>query len=242
MKDTFTARIAGVFFLLSVAAEIGALVIAFSHGSGPASMNAMNWGVGEQLVTFQPSWMRLLFSFAILAPCLAMLAWPGMYHVLAPGGSPAFYGIMVSSLGFLFGVVAEMLRLSMVMTLPPAYVAASDAVKPSVLAVATFVEQLFQILSQTSLIVIFAVGAPLIAQAIRRARTLPLWLGSVLFIPSALVGYVGGPLLVLGRPNVGGPFIGLGLNVMFAWSLVTAVVLLRWQPSRYAGQPASTAT
>jgi hypothetical protein len=116
MKDTLAARIAGVFLLLSMAAEFGALGIAFTHGLGPASMNAMNWGVGDQLVTFQPSWMRVLFSLAILAPCLTMLAWPGMYHVLAPGGSPAFYGVIVSCVGSLFGTVAEMIRLSMVMT------------------------------------------------------------------------------------------------------------------------------
>ena len=46
MKDTITVRIAGVFFLLSMAAEFGAIGIAFSHGSGPASMNAMNWCIG----------------------------------------------------------------------------------------------------------------------------------------------------------------------------------------------------
>ena len=186
--------------------------------------------------------MRALFTLGILAPCFAMLAWPGMYQVLAPGGPSALYGIMVSSVGFLFGVVAEMLRLSMVMTLPPAYAAASDAVKPSVLTVAAFAGQLFQILSQTSLIVVFAVGTPLIALAIRRARTLPFWLGWVLLIPSAVVGYVGAPLLVLDRPNVGGPFIGLGLNVMFAWCIVTAVILLRWQAPRAAGQAASMTT
>jgi hypothetical protein len=50
MTDTSATRIAELFFLLSTAAELGALGIAFSHGSGPASMNAMNWGIGEQLV------------------------------------------------------------------------------------------------------------------------------------------------------------------------------------------------
>lgn len=242
MTDTFAARIAGVFLLASMAAEFGALGIAFSHGSGPASMNAMNWGIGDQLVMFQPSWMRVLFSLAIMAPCLTMLAWPGMYHVLVPGGSLAFYGVIVSSVGFLFGTVSEMIRLSVVITLPAAYVGASDVVKPAVLTMAALVGQLFQILAQTSLLVIFAVGTPLIALAIKRARTLPSWLGSMLLIPSALVGYVGGPLLVLGRPDIGGPFIGLGLNVMFAWSIVTGILLLRWRPSRVDARAGSTAT
>jgi len=33
-----------------MAAEIAAIAVAASHGTGPASMNTMNWGVGEQLV------------------------------------------------------------------------------------------------------------------------------------------------------------------------------------------------
>jgi hypothetical protein len=144
----------------------------------------MNWGVGEQLLTFQPSWMRMLFCLAVLAPCLAMLAWPGMYHILAPGGSSAFFGVIVSSLAMLLGVVAEAIRLSMVLTLPSAYVAASDAAKPSILILGAFLGQLFQILAQTSLIVLYAVGTPLIAAAIVRGRNLPSWLGWVLIIPS----------------------------------------------------------
>ena len=138
MSDTFTTKVAGVFVLVSMAVEFAALGFAFSHGSGPASMNGMNWGVGEQLMTFQPSWMRMLFCLAVLSPCLSMLAWPGMYHILAPGGSSAFFGVIVSSLAMLLGVVAEAIRLSMVLTLPSAYVAASDAAKPSILILGAF--------------------------------------------------------------------------------------------------------
>ena len=101
MTDTVATKISGTFVLLSMAAEFAADGLAFQHGAGPASMNAMNWGVGEQLVFFQPHWIGILFSLAILAPCLSMLAWPGMYSVLAPGGPSAFYGVIVTSLGFL---------------------------------------------------------------------------------------------------------------------------------------------
>ncbi len=241
MNDTLTTRIAGVLMLLSITAECAALGIAFSHGGGPASMNAMNWGIGEQLLTFQPSWMRVLFPFAVLAPCLAMLAWPGMYHVLAPGGASAFYGVIVMTLAMFLGVIAEALRLSMVVTLPTAYLAGSDAVKPAVLTVGATLGHLFQILQETSVIVLFAVGTPLIALAIIRGRTLPPWLGWVLIIPSVLVGYIGGPLLLL-DPSIGGPFVGLGLNIFFAWFVIVGILLLRWQPYRYGGQAVSTAT
>ncbi|MBZ5632235.1 MAG: hypothetical protein LAO55_03830 [Acidobacteriia bacterium] len=239
MKDTLTTKIAGVFVLLSMAVEFAALGLAFSHGSGPASMNAMNWGVGEQLVIFQPSWMGILFSLAVLSPCLSMLAWPGMYYILAPGGSSAFYGVIVSSLGMLFGVVAEAIRLSMVMTLPSAYVAASDAARPAVLTLGAFLGHLFQILAQTSLIVLYAVGMPLIALAIVRGHNVPSWLGWLLLIPSALVGYVGGPLVSLGYA-IGGPFIGVGLNIFFVWFVVIGVVLLRWDTSRHKVQDAAS--
>jgi hypothetical protein len=61
-----------------------------------------------------------------------------------------------------------------------------------------------------------------------------------LIIPSVLVGYIGGPLLLLGHPAIAGPFVGLGLNVHFAWFIVIGIVLLRWQPSRDSAQAAST--
>lgn len=76
-------KVSGVFVLLSMAAEIAAITVAAAHGTGPASMNAMDWGVGEQLVFFQPHWMSILFILGILAPCLSMLAWLAMYSVLA---------------------------------------------------------------------------------------------------------------------------------------------------------------
>jgi hypothetical protein len=158
MKDTFTTRMAGVFFLLSMAAEFSAVGLAMSHGSGPATMNAMNWGVAEQMLTFQESWMRALFYLGVLSPSLSMLAWPGMYRVLAPGGSAAFYGVVVSTLAMLLGVIAESIRLSMVLTLPSGYLAAADTAKPAVLILGAFLGNLFQILAPTSFILLYAVA------------------------------------------------------------------------------------
>src|SRR5437867_2299060 len=77
----------------------------------------------------------------------------------------------------------------------------------------------FRILDFTSFIVLFAVGVPLIAVAMIRARDLPSWLGWALLVPTLLVGYVAAPLLLLGRA-VGGPFMGVGLNVFFVCFLV----------------------
>ena len=240
MTDTVATKISGTFVLLSMAAEFAADGLAFQHGAGPASMNAMNWGVGEQLVFFQPHWIGILFSLAILAPCLSMLAWPGMYSVLAPGGPSAFYGVIVTSLGFLIGVVAEAIRFSVATTLQTRYTTSPDVAKPAVLALGAFLSQLFQILAMTSFIVIFAVGMLLVALAILGGGTLPRWLGWVLLIPSVFVGYVGGPLLLLGHPSIGGPLIGIGLNIHFVWLVILGVVLVRWQPSRVAAPTVST--
>ncbi len=60
--------------LLSMAAEIAAIAVSTSHGLSPAQANAMNCGIGEQLVFFQAGWLRMLFSLAIIAPCLSILA------------------------------------------------------------------------------------------------------------------------------------------------------------------------
>jgi hypothetical protein len=232
MKDTLMVRVSGVFVLLSIGAEIAAIAVSASHGLSPAAANTMNWGVGEQLVFFQAPWMSILFSLAILAPCLSMLAWLAMYSVLAPGGPAALCGVIVTSFGFLFGMIAEMIRFSVAMTLPARYLAAGDLAKPAVLALGAFLSRLFLILSQTSFVLVFAVGMPVVALSILRSGTLSRWFGWILLVPSVLVGYVGGPLMMLGYFSIGGPFLGLGLNIFFLWFVILGIVLLRWQPTR----------
>ena len=134
MSDTFMARLSGTFVFLSMAAEIAAIAVSASHGLSPARANTMNWGVAEQLVFFQAGWMRMLFALAILAPCLSMLAWLAMYPVLAPGGPAALPGVIVTSLAFLLGVVAEIIRFSVASTLPSRYLAAAESARPAMLA------------------------------------------------------------------------------------------------------------
>jgi hypothetical protein len=160
-----------------------------------------------------------------------MIAWPAMYQVLAPGGSAAFCGVVVSSLGTLLGVVGESIRLGLVMTLPSAYVGSPEAARPAMLAVGGVLGNVYQILDSSGFIVLFAIGVPLIAIAIVRGRQMPRWLGWSLFIPTILVGYVGAPLRLLGHP-IGGLFLAAGLNVYFLAYFVIGVVLLRWRPSR----------
>src|SRR5262245_41605442 len=127
MKDTFTVKLAGVFIILSMAAEFAALGLVLSHGAGVASLAQIDFSTPEQLVMLQQArWMIALFTLGVLAPGLSMLVWAGMYPVLAPGGPSALWGAIVSSLGFLFGVLGEAIRLAVTMTLAPAYVSAAD--------------------------------------------------------------------------------------------------------------------
>jgi len=230
VKDTLGARMAAVFILLSMAAEAVAVGISYRHG-GPAVVKAISFGSGEQLTQLsQSNWFVILLSFGVVAPVLSMVAWLGMYQVLAPGGSTAFCGVIVSSLGMLIAAVAETVNLSLAMTLPSAYLASTEAARPEIVALGSVLGNAAKILDFTGGIVVFAVGVPLIAVAIMRGRDLPSWLGWVLLIPTILVGYIGAPLLQLGHA-IGGPFMGVGLNVFFVWFVVTSVMLLRWQPS-----------
>ena len=234
VTDTLTTRLSGTFAVLSMAAEFAAIGLAFRHGINAPTLNAMNWGVEQQLLFFQPDWMATLFTLGILAPCCAMLSFLTMYSVLAPGGSAAFCGVIVTSLGFLIGVIGELIRLSAVTTLPARYVAAPEAAKPAVLALGAFLSRLFLTILPISLLLVSAVGMPLVAVAILRGGTLPRWLGWLLLAPSVLIGYVGIPLMMLVSPSVGGPVVGLGLNVVFLWTVLIGIVLLRWQSSRSA--------
>jgi len=130
--------------------------------------------------------------------------------------------------------VAEIIRFSVAMTLPASYVAASDVAKPAILALGAFLSQVFVLLGQTSLVLIYAVGMPLVALVILKTRVFPRWFGWVLLLPSGLVGYVGGPMWLLGYPSTGGPFIGAGLNIFFIWYIVLGIMLLRWRPTANA--------
>ncbi len=237
MTDTIATKTAGSLILLALAAEFGAIGLVLSHGVAVPSFTQLDFSTGDQLVMLQHSrWAVEVFSLGVLAPCLMMLVWPGMYQMLAPGGPSASYGVIVSSLGFVFAVVGEAIRLSVVMTLAPAYVDAADSAKPAIVAIASTLGSLLQVLRYTSVLPTFAVGTPLIAIAIIRGRNVPSWLGWVLLLPSALLGYIGGPLLFLGHKS-GGFFLGVGFNLFFLWFLIMAIVLLRWRPSP-AAKPA----
>jgi hypothetical protein len=95
------------------------------------------------------------------------------------------------------GAIAEAIGLSAILALPSAYSAATTDARPAILATGAALQNVFHILQFTSVITIFAVAMPLIARAMLRARTLPRWLGWVLLAQSILVGYVGGPLVML---------------------------------------------
>jgi len=230
VNDTLAAKIAGVFVLLSIAAEFVAVGMGYGHG-GPAVVNSISFGSGEQLAELsQSDWFIWLLAFGVLAPCLTMVAWVGMYQVLARGGSTAFCGVVVSSLGMLLGVVAESIRLALVMTLPSAYVGSPEAARPAMLALGAVLGNAFRVMDFASFMVLFAIGVPLIAIAIVRGRQISRWLGWSLLIPTILVGYIGAPLLLLGRP-IGGAFLAAGLNVFFLSYVAIGILLLRWRPS-----------
>lgn len=230
VTDTLVTKITGFLILIAVAAEYAAIGVIVSHGVAIGEFTEMAFRTGEQLVMLEQSrWAVTVFSLGVLPPCLFMLVWPGMYQVLAPGGPSSFFGVIVSSLGCLFAVVEEAIRLSVVTTLAPAYVAATVPAKPAILAMAATFGNVLDILRYTHFATTFAVGTPLIAIAILRGRTVSSWLGWSLLVPSVLMGYIGAPLLMFGL-RAGGLFLGVGMNVFLLWLLAMAVVLFRWQP------------
>jgi hypothetical protein len=229
MKDTLATKIAAICFLLSMAAEFTAIGIIFDHGGPPAI--EMTFDSGQRLAQLaHSSWPAITISFGILAPALTMVALPGMYQVLASGGSVALPGVIVSSFGMLIGVIAETIRLGLVTTLPAAYIQSVEEARPTILAFGTVLGKVFQIMDLTAFVVLCAAGLPLIAIAIVRGRDIPSWIGWTLVIPTVFSGYIGAPALLLGYP-IGALFLALGNLVLFAWLIVIGVLLLRWRPS-----------
>jgi hypothetical protein len=227
--ETLMARIAGVCVLLSIAAEYGAIAVGTVHG-GFELIYSASFGSGERLAQLaQSSGFVLVLTLGLLAPFLTMVAWLAMHHVLARGGTTAFAGVVAGAFGMFIGIVAEAIRLSMVMTLPSAYVASSEPARPMILALGKVLGQAFEIMDDSSFFIFFAVGVPLIAIAIVRGRQLPEWLGWSWVIPTICVGYIGAPLMLLGWP-IADAFMTVGMNIFFLTYAIIGILLLRWRP------------
>jgi len=229
MSTLFVVRIAGVFALLAVVAQFGAMGIAIANGIQPGA--PLDFSDGAQLLAaadVRPGLMGLVL--ATISPSLGLPLGLGLYVVLKDAKGYALFGTTMFYVGMTIALVHEVLRIALFWRMPGLYQRATEAARPAVLALGDLVVHIQDMLSLIAFVIMFGAGFTPLALAILRTGALPRSLGWVLLIPGAGVGLVAYPLQYF-RVAGASLLVLAGMLVFFIWLIAIGVTFLRWRPS-----------
>jgi hypothetical protein len=229
MSDLFVVRIAGVFALLAVVAQFGAMGIAIANGIQPGA--PLDFSDGAQLLAaadVSPGVLGLVL--ATLSPSLALPLGLGLYVVLKDAKGYALFGATMLYVGMTIALVHEVLRIVLFWRMPGLYQRATEAARPAVLALGDMVVHIQDMISLMAFVIIFGSGFTPLALAILRTGTLPRPLGWVLLFIGVGVGLVAYPLQYF-RVAGASLVVLAGMLVFFVRLIAIGVMLLRWRPS-----------
>ncbi len=240
MNDTLTLRIAGVFALLAVAVNLAAVGVGISQGIQPPP--TVDFGSASQLSALaqEPRPAILAYWFGLLSPCLALPIGFGLLQLLRRSGSYAQFGVLMFYIGMIFVVLLDILELALYSELPSRYVAASDAAKPSLLALGAMAGLTRDVLGYVGHFFAFGLGQFALGVAILKVRVVPPWLGWLSFVPALLLGWLATALSLNGRVVAAGVVAMIGVPTFFVWLLSMAVFLLRGEQQESAVSSAPT--
>jgi hypothetical protein len=138
--DTTLPKVAAVFSIASVLANLAALWIGTGRGLAPPM--AFDFGRDVDLIRLaaEHSAHVLPLSLSLLSPCLGIPAGLGWFHILRGAGWPAVVGLVMFLVGMIFVVLLDILELIVIVRLAPAYGVASEAVRPALLGVTSALE------------------------------------------------------------------------------------------------------
>src|SRR5262245_40349535 len=230
MSSLFVVRIAGVFALLAVVAQFGAIGIAIANGIQPGA--PLDFSDGAQLLAIAdvpPGLLGLGLVLATISPSLGLPLGLGLYVVLKDAKGYALFGATMFYVGMTIALVHEVLRIVLFWRMPGLYQGAAESVRPAVLALGDVAGHVQQMLAMMSFVITFGIGLTVIALAIIRTGALPRALGWILLVPGAGVGLVAYPLQYFHVPGATGVVLA-AMMVFFLWLIATAVMLLRWRP------------
>jgi hypothetical protein len=230
MNDQVLLKIAGVFSILSVLANLAAFGVGSSRGLLPPT--AMDFGSGDDLARLSAAHAAhvLPLALSLLSPCLAIPVGLGWLHVLKRAGAYAVCGVVMFYVGMIFVVLLDILELVLIVRLAPAYGLASEAAKPALLAFGATVELARDVLGYVGHFFGFGLGQFALGLAILKVRSVPRWLGWLSFVPAIVIGWVPVLLVLAGSAHTADSFVPVGALTFFVWLLSMAVILLRWRP------------
>lgn len=195
---------------------------------GPGPIDFGDARVLEQLHEVQADavWVD---TIALIGPTPALGIGIGWYLMVRRTSVLALYGTVLSYVGLVFVVAQDALQLAFVSRLPAAYVAATDAAKPAILAAGDTLGYAIEVLANVG--IVGYVGAFIMYLVTLRTPSIPRGIGVVGAMASGLA--ILSSLLVLMIPQV--PMLGIGRpigilsNIMVGFAL--GIVMLRWKES-----------
>jgi hypothetical protein len=229
MTSLFVVRIAGVFALIAVAAQLAAFGIAFASGIQPGA--PLDFSDGAQLLAAantNPGVLGLVF--ATISPSLALPLGIALYVVLKDAKGYALFGAMMFYVGMTVTLVHEVLRIALFWRMPVLYQRATEEARPAVLALGDLVVHVQDMISLIAFVLIFGGGFTALAIGIIRTGAVPRALGWVLLVLGVGIGLVAYPLQYF--RFAGASLVVLaGMMVFFLWLIAMGVTLLRWRPN-----------
>ena len=229
MTSLFVVRIAGVFALLAVAAQLAAFGIAFTSGIQPGA--PLDFSDGAQLLAAADANPGVLgLVFATISPSLGLPLGIALYVVLKDAKGYALFGAMMLYVGMTIALVHEVLRIALFWRMPLLYQRATEEARPAVLALGDLVVHVQDMISLIAFVLIFGGGFAPLAIGIIRTGAVPRALGWVLLVLGVGIGLVAYPLQYFRFAGASLVVLG-GMMVFFLWLVAMGVTLLRWRPS-----------
>jgi hypothetical protein len=188
----------------------------------------IKFGNAEELKKLQATMPGMLWleSLALAAPVTSLGVGYGWHQLVGTVASYGAMGVVIWYLGMIFVIINDTLELGLVATLPAQYQRADEALKPALLGFGAVVGYCIELFSLVGGLVSFS-GIVLISASMLHTPGLPIWLGALGIIASALilVSRIGTHLI-----NTVKPFGVLGLVgfiLFMTWIVCTGAFMLR---------------
>ena len=176
----------------------------------------------------------LPLTLSLLSPVLALPAGLALFHVLRPAGWTALFGTVMFFTGMIFVVLLDVVEWLAIARLAPAYAAASEVARPSLLAVGAIIDSGIDVLGYVGHFFSFGLAQLAFAFAIVAAPGVPNWLGWMSLVPALLIGWFVPAIALFGASA--GPLTAVAILFFLVWLIGMAVVLWQWRPPDAAVQ------
>lgn len=234
LNDTTLTRAGAVFLTGAIVTNLAAFAIGIARGLLPPP--GFDFGDSQHLQRLAAEYDRHLLPLALslLSPILAMPAGVAIAHVLRPAGWVALFGAAMFFIGMIFVVLLDVLELVTIARLAPAYGAAADFARPSILALGATIDTAIDVLGYIGHFFSFGLAQLAFAFAIVATPGVPNWLGWMSLVPALVIGWLMPLIVLFGAPA--GAVTAMAMLLFLVWLTGMAVVLWRWQPREVAVQ------